>query len=160
VHSELAQNDVDDFLKQAARNEELVLVLENKFPKGHFFRWIFVIAYYTAVNYFNAFLLKKGDKIPTTHKSYGYNIGDVELAENRFCITEEGKMDSVGQQYRQLFQWSWDVRYSPKSCLLLQKNNLAVALEYITQIRELTTKEIGYYYKKNRKGIKKKMLAH
>lgn len=148
-------NGIDDYLRQAARNEELVLFLNNKVPNGHFFRWIFVIAYYTALNYFNAFLLKKGESLPTIHKSHGFVIGEVELAQNKFYIIKNGMVDSVGQQYTQLFQWGCDVRYNPTDCLLLQKNSVTVALQYLKEIRNLTALEIGYKYKKNSKGLKK-----
>ncbi|MGW8184989.1 MAG: hypothetical protein ACWGHO_02665 [Candidatus Moraniibacteriota bacterium] len=138
---------IDDYLKHAARNEGTCLFIDKKAPNGYYFRWGFVVAYYTALSYFNAFLLKKEYSLPTRHKQYGFQQGDVEMAIDRFCLFKEDQITSVGTQYEQLYQWSCDVRYSPKNSLLLNKSDFCTALEYLNEIKKVTKSEVGYVFK-------------
>lgn len=146
---------IDDYLKHAARNESTCLFIDKNAPKGHYFRWGFVVAYYTALSYFNAFLLKRGHSLPVSHKQYGSQQGDVDLAIDKFCLLANGEINSVGSQYEQLYQWSCDVRYNPKNSLLLNKSELQIALEYLEEIKKVTKGEIGYIFKQKGKDIKK-----
>jgi hypothetical protein len=72
---------------------------------------------------------------------------DVDLAKDKFYTMKNGQIDAVGVDYRQLYQWSWDVRYEPRESLLPTNPDLSIAIKYLKNIRRVAQNEIGYYFK-------------
>jgi len=134
-----------NYLKQAWKNEGLVLFIDNNCATKKFFNWIFVVIFYTALHYFYAFLESKGEKIPTSHKSKNkYDLGGLDLAKNKFITTKNNIVDSVGVDYEQLFKWSWIARYDPRMSAILGKRELDAAKNILERIKVVSINEIGY----------------
>ena len=131
----------EKFLRQALRNEEFVCFLSKNCKKKEFFNWVFVVIYYCALHYFNALLDNKGIKLPQSHKTYDNHDGDVDLAGIHLYTNKNNIIDSVADDYKNLFQWSQDVRYRSE---VLGESELKIAINVLMGIKLITFNEIGY----------------
>lgn len=141
--------NVQKYLKQACSNEQLFLYLRTECGDKLFLNWAFVAIFYSALHLFYAFLENRGDKIPRSHIGLD---GAVEMAQNKFFTNQDGKMDTAGWEYGQLFQWSWDVRYDPENTEMLKKESLNVAAKHLNKVKFVTFSEIGYRASKTNSG--------
>ncbi len=139
----MSRKRYEDYLKQALINEELVFFLCKNCHSKNFFKWVFVIIYYTALHYFCAFLVNKGDGIPKTHISKNdYDEGDIDLAKRKFYTVKNEISHSAGVDYEQLFFWSQDVRYNPDKLQLTSIDELETAIKYLKGIKIIMINEI------------------
>lgn len=139
--------ETEKHLKQARINEELVLFLKNNCNSKKFFNWIFVASFYSALHYFCAFLSNRGDTIPDSH--VGKNGGN-DLARDKFFTTKNEITEAVGEDYKQLYQWGYDVRYKPERAKNLGKENLKSALNYLEKVKFVTFNDTGFMPKKTK----------
>lgn len=132
-------------LRQARENEGLVFFLCNECAKKYFFNWIFVVIYYTALHYFNAFLASKGKRIPNTHRDKSsYELGSINMAKEIFFTNKNCISHGVGDDLGQLLKWSYDVRYDPDKSKLLGNEEIKVALNHLRGIKVVAFNEIEY----------------
>jgi|GEM_PF-3812131 len=143
--------ECQSFLKKAKNNERLVDYLKDNCRNRAFFDWAFVVIFYSALHYFNAFLSYKGKGIPSSHISNAAKDGRIALAHSIFYTNKNGIMDSVGSDFEQLFNWSCDSRYKYSVKGLLGNSEFEAALRMLEAIKLVTFNEIGFRPKK-RKG--------
>jgi hypothetical protein len=146
---------IDDCLIRAHQDEAFIQHLTQNISTKPYYNWILVVLYYTAMHYFNAFLLSKypGQKLPSshyTHRDYKTGIeqpGDIKEAEEKFCITN-GEAVAVGIEYGQLFNWSHDVRYTARYNYPIDTRIILEAQQFLNRIKWVTFKTVGKYVKK------------
>lgn len=135
----------ENHLRQAWKNERLVLFLRNNCSSKKFYHWIFVVIFYSALHFFHAFLENRGDSIPDKHKSKNDNdLGGIDIAKNKFVTMKNNIMQGVGADYEQLFNWSCTARYNPTASQLLGNKELEVALENLERIKVVAFNEIEH----------------
>lgn len=141
--------DVEKYLKQARINEELVLFFEKSCKGRRFFKWAFVVLFYSALHYFYAFLSNKGEKIPENHTG---KDGGNEKAQNSLFTNSKGIQDGAGGDYIQLFQWGYDVRYKPERAEVLEEKHLEFAKNCLEGVKLVAFNEIGFMPKASNSG--------
>lgn len=127
-------------LIQARKNEELVLFFERNCVTHVFFNWSFVALYYAAYQYFCAFLVDKGVDLPDAHKTRGQSQGDLDMSDKLF--TQKNSIShSAVDDYKQLFNWSHDVRYRPEREKLLGAKDFNLAINFLRGIKLIVFNE-------------------
>lgn len=138
-------NICENHLKQAWKNEKLVLFLSGNCSNQKFYNWIFVVIFYSALHYFHAFLANKGYDIPDKHKSKNdLDQGGIDIAKDKFVTMKNNIIQSVGVDYEQLFNWSCTVRYNPLAYQMLSSREINIALENLEKIKMVAVNEIEY----------------
>ena len=139
----MISSECQDYLKQAFRNEGLVLFLEKKSPP-YCCDWIAVIIFYAVLHYFFALLINKGLLLPKSHKGNYMEEGCLELAEKHFYTIKNDIQDSLAHEYIQLFEWSCDIRYKPKLASFTGKKLIKPALQILERAKLIVFNELGY----------------
>ncbi|MBU2220043.1 hypothetical protein KJ665_02770 [Patescibacteria group bacterium] len=139
----MISSECQGYLKQAYRNEGLVLFLEKKSP-SYCCDWITVVIFYTVLHYFFALLRGKGLPLPKSHKGNYLDEGGLELAQKYFYTTKNDIQDSLAHEYAQLFEWSCDIRYKPKSASFTGKQLIKPALQILERAKLIVFNELGY----------------
>lgn len=143
-------SEVEKYLKQALVNEELVLILKQTCSKRRVhYKWMFVVLFYSALHYFNAFLSNKGEAIPKKHEGAD---GGIQKAMDTFITNKNGIMDSAGSDYKQLFQWGYNVRYMPDRAELIKESDLEIAASCLNGVKLVTFNELGIIPKVSKSG--------
>ncbi len=144
--------DCQQYLRQAGKNYELSNYLIKYCANKCFYNWVFIALYHSAMHYFYTLLSYRGDPVPTIHLSRNlYDLGDVELARDKFYTHKNDISESVGDDYAQLFTWCNDVRYRPARARVLGNSELKIALSILQRIKLIIANEIGYTIVKNPK---------
>ena len=151
--------ECEKHLKQACINERLVYFLYTDCRDKIFYKWLFVVAYYSALHYFSAFLKYTEHSVPMRHKSFLEGEGLVDLAKRIFDTKfDDRKFDFAGDDYEQLFKWSNIVRYYPERESELDKQAKAV-LSFLDRIKLVTFNETKHIPKiKKGKILIKKLI--
>jgi hypothetical protein len=152
LDDEMVTEECKRYLIKGKHNERLARMLKKEHRKEAFFDWIFVALFYSSLHYFNAFLVYKGLKIPTSHRD-NENDGRITLAKNKFCTQKNDYTDAVGDFFEQLFNWSCDSRYKLSSIYLLGDKEIETAFNLLDAIKLTTFNEIGVYPKLKGKKI-------
>lgn len=134
--------EVEKYLKQALVNEELVLLLgkicSKKKPLSPY-KWMFVVIFYSALHYFNAFLSGRGEPIPKKHDG---KDGRIEKAKSMFFTDKDGIKDYAGGDFANLFQWGRDVRYNPEKAAIIKEADLVIAQSCLDGVRLVTFNDL------------------
>lgn len=142
--------EVEKYLKQALVNEELVFILGQTCSKKRIhYKWMFVVLFYSALHYFNAFLSSKGESIPKKHEG---TDGGIQKAMDKFITNKNGITDSAGSDYKQLFQWGYNVRYMPERAELIKESDLGIAISCLDGVKLVTFNELEIIPKVSKSG--------
>jgi hypothetical protein len=137
--------DFRSYLIQAGRNEKLADHLYQDCKRKCFYLWVMIAIYHSAMQYFFAFLASRGEKIPQSHKTKNnYELGDVDLAKEKFCTNKDDVSESVVDDYETIFQWSNNVRYRPKISKLIKESEVKSALLILERVKLIVANETGY----------------
>ena len=118
------------------------MFLEKKSPP-YCCDWITVVIFYAVMHYFFALLLGKGLLLPKSHKGNYLDEGGLELAKKYFYTTKNDIQDSLAHEYAQLFEWSCDIRYKPKSASFTGKHLIRPALQILERAKLIVFNELG-----------------
>lgn len=145
---------IHEHLAQAYINEQLAKHLYIDCKTRFYDKWVFVAIFYSALHYFGAFLESHGEHLPSFHKSNFYATGCIDLAKDKFSTSRNSIIDEAGTDYKQLFQWSHNVRYSPSLAQKLSPQMVDIAFSSLERVKLVTFSETGIRAKKVKKRVK------